>query len=829
MKDDPNVVPRSAEVETSSEAAPSELSRRRFLTYVGAGAGAIFGHGLGAGALLQVGCAAPTRESTRDMIGKWVGADGLARWIEPPYPVPLMFSPEDVPDAERLATFEVIDDLVLPDGFQYHRLAEWGEVFGPADQPQKQIRFGYNNDYTGLLPIDGTDDQFWLFVNHEYVATRPWIEAYAELYGEEPPETLLEADTRIPVQSKYGIYTFDGYTFPKGSRLDAGNAEAMADVPPETKAKMRRLAEHVLTEMGISVLRVRRSADGRFEVVRDAGDHRRISTYGRQNIEGDHSRWSGPAAWLFESAPRGTMGNCSGGTSPWGTFLTCEENFQNDTSDELSPAGREIEGWAREYGAITLKVGDVYNFDHPLPLMFKGNGHLLEKPLDSREYGWVCEVDPKTGHMTKHTGLGRFRHENVALRADAGKPLAAYMGDDRRGGHIWKYVSDDLVDDPTDPSNSRLLEKGTLYVARFHPDHTGEWVPLVAETPLRRPEPEHCFSSHMQVPSRFVGGPVSVGDTARDRPEIEVEDWMGIVADFSGKPFAECTLGDLVRVDASDVDSMDEETVRRHKNGILAMDAFLMANACGGTPSARPEDLEVHPDDRTVYIAFTDATDSGDGSPDGRIFPDSARENSRQYGAIYRILEGGDESADSDPASTSFKWGRFVASGEVADQGGGFACADNMVFDPSGNLWMVTDISTSAQNFPTHRQAIDDTEPGGKNFPGVFGNNAMFMLPTRGDHAAKPRLFALAPMEAELCGPTFSDDGEALILSVQHPGEIDGTRRREGGEEVRTHIVHDRHDRPFEQRRTVPVGSNFPHGERGRAPRPCVVCVTRSK
>ena len=201
---------------------------------------------------------------------------------------------------------------------------------------------------------------------------------------------------------------------------------------------------------------------------------------------------------------------------------------------------------------------------------------------------------------------------------------------------------------------------------------------------------------------------------------------------------------------------------------------------------------------------------------------------SRQYGAIYRIIEGGDESAESDPTSKTFTWGKFVASGEVAEQGGGFACADNMVFDPAGNLWMVTDISTSAQNFPTTRETLNNTLPGGKNFPGVFGNNAMFMIPTQGESAGVPRLFALAPMESELCGPTFTDDGEALILSVQHPGEVDGTRRSANPEETSKHIVHDRDNQPFEQTRTVPIGSNFPHGERDRAPRPCVVCVTRA-
>ena len=345
---------------------------------------------------------------------------------------------------------------------------------------------------------------------------------------------------------------------------------------------------------------------------------------------------------------------------------------------------------------------------------------------------------------------------------------------------------------------------------------------LAPETPLRRPEPEHGFSQHIQVPARHAGGSVSVGDTERDNPDVEVDFWMEVIEDYTGKSFAECTLGDLVKAEGA-----DGEEIRRRELGIVGMDAFLMANACGGTPTARPEDLEVHPEDQTVYIAFTDATDSSDGSPDGRIFPDSAMDNSRQYGAIYRIIEGGSESADSDPAALTFTWGKFVASGEVAEQGGGFACADNMVFDPSHNLWMVTDISTSAHNFPTSRELVDGTFAGGKYFPGVFGNNAMFMIPTSGERQGVPQLFATAPMESELCGPTFTEDGRTLILSVQHPGEWIGTRTADNGEEERLHQVFGRDGEPFEQKRQVPLGSNFPYGEKGKAPKPCVVCITR--
>jgi len=810
----------SKTLEPKSHKTPSpngpELDRRTFLRYVGAGSAAIFT----APSLLQLGCA-------KDPCGRgaWTAADGTPDWHAPRYPVPL---PSDPPSAggaaQRLAEYEVIDDLVLPEGFRYDVIASWGDTFGPAGEPGRQIRFGYNNDYTGLLPIDGTDDEYWLFVNHEYVSGRTWLAAYEEVFGEPPPELRHQPDPDQPWVYPRGVLTLDGYRLELGDRIVVSHQPSWLEVPEETRTKIRDLAGRILSQVGVSVLRVRRDETGGFHVVEDAPDHRRIHAWGRQNVDVEPS-FSGPATYLFDRGPRGTMTNCSGGTTPWGTFLTCEENFYNEVSEDITPAGRPIEGETRNWGVRADRVNGLYVFDHPVPSNIYGNGHVLEDPLDGREYGWVSEVEPTTGALVKHTALGRFRHENVALRCEEGKHLAAYMGDDRRGGHVWKFVSEGVVEDPTSPETGKLLERGTLYAARFDEDFTGEWIPIEPDTPLRRPEPEHCPSGHVQVPSRFVGGLVAVGDTDRDYPSLEVDDWVGIIERYTEKPFDQCTLGDLVRPE----EGATPEEIAERQRGILLMDAFGMANACGGTPTARPEDLEVHPIDATVYIAFTDATFSSTGSPDMRIFPDSTLDNSRQYGAIYRLIEGGEESADSDPAAKTFTWGKFVASGEVAEQGGGFACADNMAFDHGCNLWMMTDISTSVLNFPTSRRLNDGSYPGGRTFAGVFGNNALFMIPTEGPNAGVPQLFALAPMDAELCGPSFTDDDETLILSVQHPGENDGVRTSEDPSEVDTYVIHDRDDQPFDQKRTVPKGSNWPSGELDRPPRPSVVALRRAQ
>lgn len=815
--------------ETSAAAVPSEhsemgssepassprgpaghaLDRRRFLQYVGFGA-------------VSLACSQRSGWDPRvDDPLAWVDAEGSPAWISPAYPVPLPGDEFPLSDAQRLASYEVVDDLVLPEGFRYDIVAQWGDRFGPAAHPEQQIDFGYNNDFTGLVPIEGQDDEFWLMVNHEYLSPRPWLQGLQEVRGISLPEFRLAADPEEPWRFKYGQFSIDDWVVEEGNMIDLFTSRQ--PIPDEVRDKIRRTCEAGLKELGVSILRVRRRADGVFEVIGDDGGHKRIHGLGAVNVAADirqANRFTGPAAYLMGGPPRGTFANCSGGTTPWGTFLTCEENYHYEANEEITPEGQPMPNPKRRFGGSNKVINGVLEDALPTPMHLNGLGYGLEEPLDGRHFGWVCEVDPATGKIDKHTHLGRFRHENVCLRTVRGQRLAAYMGDDQRGGHLWKFVSDGVIEDPASPANSGLLEQGTLYVARFDEDFSGRWIAIEPETPLRRPEPEQCFSSHVMVPSRFLGGHVGVGDTERDRPALEVDDWQEIIERFTGKPYAESTLGDLVKAPEA---TTPEET-RQRQIGILSMDAFAMANACGGTPTARPEDIEIHPTDGSVYIAFTDATDGSAGSPDRRIFPDSALKNSRQYGAIFRLQEDGD-----DPAAETFHWGKFVSSGEVAEQGGGFACADNMVFDPRGNLWMVTDISTTAQNFPNERQRQTGTAPGGKNFPGVFGNNALFMIPTSGPDMGIPRVFAIAPMESEFCGPTFSEDGKSLILSIQHPGEQSGMRRREQGEEVVTHIVHDRENQAFEQERRQPIGSNFPHGERDRAPRPCVVCITRQK
>ena len=186
--------------------------------------------------------------------------------------------------------------------------------------------------------------------------------------------------------------------------------------------------------------------------------------------------------------------------------------------------------------------------------------------------------------------LGRFRHENVAIRAEAGRPVVAYMGDDRTNGHVYRFVSEVNYVPSSDGNRGSVLSRGHLYAAVFRPDGTGEWREIAGASPLR------------PTPGTAV-------------PTI---------------PAGATTLGQVY----SDL-------------GAMVTDAFRAANLIGATPTGRPEDVEVHPLDKSVYIAFT-----GNATAPGNLFPNV-------YGEIWRI-----EDTD-DGTGTYFTWMRWKAGGPV--------------------------------------------------------------------------------------------------------------------------------------------------------------------
>ena len=704
-------------------------------------------------------------------------------WTPIAYPVPLAAAGPALPgEHERLARCDVRDELVLPAGYISEIVALGGQRIGA---PGHEVRIGTSGDFAGLVPRRGHPGEYFCLWNHEYIAARPWMQAVQEDFGLD-----LAPSGRLGRAALIGL------------RVDFQDPQVLACYDAELLSGARRICRLAMEDVGFSVLHLRATAEGGLALITNSALHRRVHATGRVNIDPTTPlRMDGPVAALGIPLS-GTLQNCSGCVTPWGTVLTCEENFQSDLPDQVDARGAVAATLRRTFEASGQPSPTR------LPFEILGLAQGLDPVPDARGYGWVCEVDPETGALWKHSLLGRFRHENVALRCVASRPLVAYLGDDRRGGHVWRYTSRALVRDPADPGNRSLFEDGRLEVAELRPDGTGRWIPLRPDTPLRRPEPEQRAGGFLWLPRRPAGGLVGVGREGCPQREIGVDEWIRQIERFTGKPFAQATLADLVE----GPDAMS----------ILLLDAYAMANACGATATARPEDMELHPGDGTLYIAFTDATGSDDGSPDRRAFPDSAGDSSRQYGGIFQI---DDERGDREGGA--FRWRRWIAAGEVCDRGGGFACADNMAFDSREALWFATDVTTPVLNLPVTREG--DSAPGGKSYLGTFGNNGLFRVPTRGPRTGEPQAFAIAPMEAELTGFNFLPDGH-LLLSVQHPGEENGARGRPGvwkrdeviDREVR---VAARDGSVVTQLRNVPLGSNYPDSRPGAVPRPALVLV----
>lgn len=402
-----------------SAIAADASSRRSFLKYVGAGAAAS-----AAGDLLgpltaggRVAAAAAAGDAVGDVVGgggagAWVADDGAPNWEPVRYPVPLPGDPGAAADDQRrLGTYDVEDALRLPNGFRYDVLAKWGDAFGPEGQ---RIVFGYNADYTGLVKIADAPGEYFLLVNHEYVSARPWLEGYEKMRGR-----ALVPYSADPGDAGRGMLAGVALDGP----FDLLQPDAGTKLTELFVAAARALCTAALDDLGVSILRVKRTPDGGFAVVTEATDHRRITGISRQNVTHPNPvRATGPAALIASGAP-GTFANCSGATTPWGTFLTCEENFRDQVMEWVTPDGLPLPGGSKPFAGLS------YDARTGLPFEFEGLGQGVDPPLDGRHFGWVCEVDPKTGVLTKHTALGRFRHENVALRVEAGKRLVAYMGD----------------------------------------------------------------------------------------------------------------------------------------------------------------------------------------------------------------------------------------------------------------------------------------------------------------------------------------------------------------------------------------------------------------
>jgi secreted PhoX family phosphatase len=684
-------------------------------------------------------------------------------------PIPLLtdnFKPEQ--QKERYRTYEVVDDLVLPDGYQYQIIATWGDKVGDS-------RFGYNNDYLSLISTG--ENEGLLSVNFEYISAIPWMQTYEQVIGKPLPLAQVKAALQNNSSGKNEI-----------------NAFALPDNDP-IKAKITEICQEALLDQGLGVISVRKTADGKWERTNSPAD-RRISGISGLS-DGKYLKATGPAVAVFRKQQGqgyidqlgdriiGTFGNCAGGTTPWGTVLSAEENFQAQVPEAVYSDGTSLDPSKRPFA-----LGDEELY---------GQGNVFG--LAGNKYGWIVEIDPAnpSDYGTKHTWLGRYRHEAVGVRVEAGKPLAFYSGCDRRGGHIYKFVSRDKVQDPKNKANSQLLTQGILYAAKFNSDGTGRWIPLTADTPV---DPD--------LPSNIAGNLILLPKSPQAKTAQEAEgDYLAIAKDQEIAKYKQKfkNLGDLYSGNAEE------------KQGAILIDAHYAANAIGATCTGRPEDTEVAANG-DLYISFTSGSPDQEGGPDVRVFKGPKAETPYEYGWVMRLTEDSNE-----PTAVTFQWQMLVTGGEPAAGGMGFANPDNLLVDKNGNVWMVTDMSTGKMNQPIKNRTDGD----GKNTPisGWFGNNAIWLIPTQGDDTGKAFLFATGPVECEITGPCFTNDEKALFLSIQHPGEANGIRKNQAVES-REFLLTTTTGEEFLQTRQVPIGSNWPAKIADAPPKPAVVVVTKA-
>lgn len=376
------------------------------------------------------------------------------------------------------------DTVQVAPGYSANVLAPWGTPLvdgasafkgdGSEDAAAQALQVGDNHDGIHFFPIDGKNHEGLLVMNHEYCT----------------------------VDEKTGIYT---WLF--GSK--------------GADAQKKWNKDHVHKSMnahGVSVIHIQKNAKGLWDIVKGSVYNRRITAFSAMEM-------TGPAAGdaLLQTKgdasgrrAQGTFNNCGNGFTPWGTYLACEENFNNYFGNS---AGEDRRNAAQKRYGISAKAS-----------LFQWEKHearfdYVKEPNESNRFGWIVEIDPfNPGSIPqKRTALGRFKHENAAFALTKdGRPVV-YMGDDQANDYIYKFVSKHKY--VPGGKTSHLLNEGDLYVARFDAGKatgdfagTGEWLLLDKQRNGKlHTDAQFANQAAVLVHARMAGD--VVGATKMDRPE----------------------------------------------------------------------------------------------------------------------------------------------------------------------------------------------------------------------------------------------------------------------------------------------------------------------
>ncbi|WP_434592831.1 PhoX family protein [Streptomyces sp. A5-4] len=481
------------------------------------------------------------------------------------------------------------DAVTVPVGYAQSVVIRWGEPIlrgAPAFDADKQSakaqagQFGYNNDFLSLLPLKGEHGRQVLVANHEYT-----------------DEILM----------------FKGYDPAKPTREQVETA----------------WAAH-----GLSVVVVQEErGSGKLTPVTRHHLNRRLHTTSPFRLTGPAA---GSALLKTSVDPTGTrvlgtLNNCAGGTTPWGTTLHGEENFNQYFANGSSVTDKR-------YGIGTGATERKWE-------LFDKRFDVKQEPNEPHRQGWVVELDPYDPDSTprKRTALGRFKHEAAQPRlTDDGRPVV-YMGDDERFDYFYKFVSSKRMKKGSSRAarehNLTLLDEGTLYVAKL----TGD------------------------SPAAEIDG---TGKLPKDGEFDGSGQWIPLAT------------GEVSHVPGMTADEVYVFT-------------RLAGDKVGATKMDRPEDVEPSPRTGRVYIALTNNTDRGKAGKAGADEANPRNLNKHGQilelaehwddpsadGFAWRLFL---VAGDPDDPSTYF-------AGFPKEKVSPISCPDNVAFDPHGNLWISTD------------------------------------------------------------------------------------------------------------------------------------------
>lgn len=578
------------------------------------------------------------------------------------------------------------DGCAVAAGYTATILAPWGTPLNSSaaawdasgnNTPTDQLNaVGMNHDGMHFFPIDGSSDDGLLVMNHEYI----------------------EQDALHPA----------------GATTDADGKRPVAEVRKEIYAH------------GVSVIRIQR-IDGVWQVIDNDPLNRRFTSDSVMDLSGPVAG-TGYTVTPFSATglqARGTNNNCGNGYTPWGTYLTAEENwpgyFKNSgtlTQEQerigLSTSATRY-GWDTAAGDASEVDGEFARWD----VTPTGADATEDYRNEANGFGYIVEIDPYSteNRAVKRTALGRIRHENAVFgQLTEGEPVIFYTGDDARYEYIYKFVSDARWDpadaNPSDrlATGAKYMDAGTLYVARFNADGTGVWLPLT--------------TTAIATDGRTLG----------------------------------YHFGTLA--------------------GII-IDTRSAADLMGATPMDRPEWGAVSPMNGDVYFTLTNNS--------RRTADDVNAANPRvanEYGHIIRWSETGAADFDweifvfgsNDGAAADVNLSGLTDLNE-------FASPDGLSFDSRGILWIQTDNGsdvaddTNDQVLAVVPAALADTAANGST-PVITAENQ-----------AQIRRFFVGPNGCEVTGVAYSPDNTSIFFNIQHPANwpfsADATEVTPAGTSVR--------------------------------------------